>query len=224
MLRLTASHFGLASARRQTGLSLIFALMALAALSVAAVALIRSVDTGSLVVGNVALKQDTLVTADRVTEQAINWLGPKAVTAAVHNDDADEGYYATTLDGLDVTGQSSASAARAVVDWEGDGCSTYPAGSFGVCKPAHPEVTLTGGNKARWIVMRLCSAAGAPATAGVDCASTLNSITAEGTMKGGVDYNTDRFDDSAYAQYYRIVVRAQGARGTVSYTDTVVHF
>ena len=43
--------------RRQRGVSLIFALMALAVISLAAVALVRSVDTTSLVIGNLGFKQ-----------------------------------------------------------------------------------------------------------------------------------------------------------------------
>ena len=44
------------------------ALLALAAISLAAVALVRSVHGGSLVIGNIGFKQDTTRAADRAIE------------------------------------------------------------------------------------------------------------------------------------------------------------
>ena len=44
--------------RAQRGVSLLFALMALAAMLLAAVALVRSVDSGALVLGNLGFKQE----------------------------------------------------------------------------------------------------------------------------------------------------------------------
>ena len=50
------------------------------------------------------------------------------------------------------------------------------------------------------------------------------------TVTGSAERNeftyaqSQRFGSSLLTQYYRIVVRAKGARNTVSYTDTVVHF
>ena len=44
------------------------------ALSVASVALIRSVDTGTLVLGNLGFKQETTAQADQGTQAAIAWL------------------------------------------------------------------------------------------------------------------------------------------------------
>jgi len=54
----------------QAGLSLIFALLALVALSLGAVALIRSVDGGTLVLGNLGFKQDATVSTEKATESA----------------------------------------------------------------------------------------------------------------------------------------------------------
>jgi Tfp pilus assembly protein PilX len=223
MHTLRIKHLG-RRARVERGVSLIFALMALVAISLAAVALVRSVDTGGLIVGNVALRQDALATAEQGANQAVAWLGPQVAGTALHADVEASGYYATSLDGLDVTGHSSTNNARAVVDWKGDNCASYPAGSYGLCKPARPEVTLTGGNKARWIVTRLCATAGNPQSVGVDCAATLNTTSPDSTGRGDVNYSTDRLTDSQYSQYYRIVVRAQGARGTVAFSETIVHF
>jgi type IV pilus assembly protein PilX len=210
--------------RLARGISLIFALMALVAISLAAVALIRSVDTGSLIVGNVSFKQDALVTAEQAAEQAIAWIAPQVAGTALHADIEASGYYATSLDNLDVTGGTTGNNGRAVVDWLGDNCASYTAGTYTLCKPARAQVTLTGGNTARWVITRLCASAGNPQSVGVDCAATLTTSSQASTSRGEVSYSTDRLADSAYSQYYRIVVRAQGARGTLAFTETIVHF
>ena len=54
----------------QRGVSLIFALLALGAMLLAAVALVRAVDSGALVLGNLGFKQDATSAADRATEYA----------------------------------------------------------------------------------------------------------------------------------------------------------
>jgi hypothetical protein len=132
---------------RQRGLSLLFALIALAAISLAAVALVRAVDTGSLVIGNIGFKQDATAAASQAAEQAISWLQAHA-GAALQTDIAASGYYAASRDSLDVTGQGSTSASRAVVDWGGDSCAVYS--SYGSCVTASADVSLnSGANHAR---------------------------------------------------------------------------
>ena len=58
----------------QRGLSLLFALLALVALSLAAAGLVRTVGGGSLAVGNLGFKLDATTSADRGGEAAIAWL------------------------------------------------------------------------------------------------------------------------------------------------------
>ena len=107
----------------QRGVSLLFALLALAAMSLAAVALVRSVDSGGLVIGNLSFKQDATTAADRATEDARQWLmqAGRDLTA----DDPSEGYYATSQEGLDPTGRlTSASNRMAVINWgDSDSCA-----------------------------------------------------------------------------------------------------
>ncbi len=55
-------------------MSLIFALLTLVALSLAAVALVRSVDTSTTVIGNLGFKQDSTFYAGQAAEEAIAWL------------------------------------------------------------------------------------------------------------------------------------------------------
>ncbi|WP_124447640.1 hypothetical protein [Paucibacter sp. KBW04] len=206
---------------RQHGLSLLFALMALVVLTLAAVALVRSVDTGSLVIGNLGFKQDATSAAGQAAEQALTWLNTNA-GQTLRGDVAAAGYYASSRDSLDVTGHMSTASNRAVVDWTGDGCSLYPAGSFGTCVAASPEIVLNGGNnRARYVITRLCAVEGNPAA--IDCAFPLGAAMTSGGNKGSVDYKQGKAVIAVNnLQYYRIVVRAQGPRGTVAFTETIV--
>lgn len=205
----------------QRGVSLLFALMALVVISLAAVALVRSVDTSSLVIGNLGFKQDATTAASQAAEQAVAYLSTASATT-LQNDHTDVGYYAASRDSLDVTGQASTDTSRAVVDWTNDGCSHYGLGSSGVCLSPSEEISLNGGaNKARYIITRLCASVGAPSA--VDCATPIGSSLTGGGNKGGSDYKAGKVQVVVNnAQYYRIVVRATSARGTVSFTETMV--
>ena len=125
---------GKAEQNSQKGVVLFFALIALVVMSLAAVALIRSVDTNSMIAGNLSFKQSTLISADRGAENAITWLLSRT-TVNLESDDAANGYYATS-NGVAKT-LADASTPEAAADSEG--------------------------NIARFAVQRMCNATG-PAT------------------------------------------------------------
>ncbi|MCF8204034.1 MAG: hypothetical protein K9J82_03080 [Methylotenera sp.] len=197
----------------QRGVSLIFALMALVVISLGAVALVRSVDTSSLVIGNLGFKQDATSAAAQAAEQAIAYLNANVGTT-LQSDQTAAGYYASSGDAIDMTGQSG-DPNRALVNWTGASNCT------GCIQPS-AQISLNGGNNtARYIITRLCSAAGAPST--VDCAVPVGSALTGGGNKGVVGYGKEKIETMVpSSQYYRIVVRAQSARGTVSFTETIV--
>ena len=61
-------------ANKQRGVVLFFALIALVVMSLAAVALIRSVDTSTMIAGNLAFRQAATTSGDAGTEAAMAWL------------------------------------------------------------------------------------------------------------------------------------------------------
>lgn len=225
---------------RRRGVSLLFALIALLALSMAAIALVRSVDTGTVVLGNLGFKQEATAAADQVTQQAIVWL---KTNSALLNTSATKGtgYYAAYVSGLDPTGRSSESETRALVDWDGDNCKSY---SKGVCTLYPAEIKVTDSSKglkgledkkAQFIIIRLCSTEGATDASGNTCATaktveTGTSASQESSKRGELSYtDTSRLKDPIYvttsaSAYYRIIVRVIGARSTSSFTETIVHF
>lgn len=215
----------------QRGVSLIFALIALAVLSLAAVALVRSVDTSTVVLGNLGFKQDAVAAADQGVEQAITWLA--ANIAATDNNAP--GYLASYVATLDATGSHSSNAARTVVDWDGDNCASYPGGTYVGCITPKPGADVNG-NHVQFVMMRLCPNTGAANTAGNDCASPIAGGVTSGTNgesanRGAFDYRRyGRFTPNstpgggAIGVYFRIIVRTAGAKNAVGFTDAVVHF
>ncbi len=218
-----AQH-GVHRGRAQRGVSILFAMMTLVLLSLSAVALVRSVDSGALVLGNLAFKQDATAASNVATERALTWLkGNAAGTTLDTNGAPGTGYFATSLDGLDATGRVTSNANKmALVDWQGDGtCGYVDADNFsGVCIAPKTE-PLADGSTAKWVVMRLCAKAEAVA-AGNTCSRPQATSTSTASERGEVV--GPRITASVASPYYRIVVRVQGPRNTVSFTESIAHF
>ena len=220
---MSPSQHALRSAGAQRGLSLLFALLALVALSLAAVGLVRSVGNGSLVVGNLGFKLDATATGDRGAELAITWLQNNLSGVTLDNDVTASGYYATSTDALDPTGRNTSASARAVVDWNNDSCATV-SGSYTACLPASTATTV-GSNSVNWVITRLCALAGSKDDVSNSCATSLTSGTLDDANSGGLDYASPKgLGATVTNPYYRVVVRTVGGRNTVSYTETIVHF
>lgn len=215
-------------ARAQRGVSLLFALLALAAISLAAVALVRSVDSGTLLIGNLSFKQDATSAADRVAERARTWL--MAPGRDLTADSAGGvGYYASSQDNLDPTGRlTSSSNPMAVVNWgDADSCaclSTSPASCSSCSRLPSDEISLNGGAvRARYLITRLCPSTGAVVATNA-CAQPAASALTTAKSRGEVRVGTEtRPAETAQVPYYRIIVRTVSGRNTVSFTETVIY-
>jgi len=215
-----ACHANLSPQEQQKGVVLIITLIALVAMTLAVIALVRSVDTGNVVAGNMAFKQGAALAGDSGTEAAITWLSGIAGVAASQNDDVGNGYYATSQETLDMTGNSGDSS-RSLVDWDGNDCNgTVAGGAAAACiQPAPLIPANAAGYATRYIIHRLCPSTGLPN----NCASTATTIA--GTSSGAKDYTTKGgLSGTAEAEYYRITTRVRGPRNTTSYVETIVHF
>jgi type IV pilus assembly protein PilX len=209
----------------QRGMSLIFSLITLVALSLAAVALIRSVDTGSTILGNLSFKQDTLLAADDASRQAVQWLADNSGSLALQGDIATQGYSASLITQLDPTGSRPTDTTRVVIDWDWNDCASYTSSSYARCfKPRSIELDLSHGVKARWVILRVCNTAGDPTLAAVACAKPVTASSGGSTERGDIRYDDPRLQQAVLAQYFRVIVRAQGGRKTTSTTETLVHF
>lgn len=85
----------------QRGVVLLIALIILVALTLSAVALVRSMDTTNLIAGNMSFNQSAILAGERSTELAMtNWLQPNIGSgdADLHSDNLANGYRAARAD------------------------------------------------------------------------------------------------------------------------------
>ncbi|MDE2401593.1 MAG: hypothetical protein KGL90_08000 [Burkholderiales bacterium] len=206
--------------RRSTqGISLLFALLSLVALSLAALALVRSVDTSSLVLGNLGFKQDATAVADQATRQAITWLTTSG--ADLTNNSENNGYYAQANDDVDVIATSGAN--KLLVNWDLDNCA-YAADMVGAtCKVRPHDPKTINGSSTNYVIFRLCSAVGNPNDTANSCAKPLTTSSSTASKKGKLDYSDYERFTTVNGVYYRIVVRVIGPRKTTSFVETIVH-
>lgn len=137
-------------ATRQRGVVLFFALIALVVMSLAAVALIRSVDTNTLIAGNLAFKQAATSSGDSGVERAVATL--TATEAAMKA--AGSNVYMDALNSFNVTNAANgyySNADDSVLNLT-DPATWVNATSFLVG-------TDSSGNEVRYIIQRMCRSA-----------------------------------------------------------------
>jgi len=102
---------------RQRGSALFFALISLVVIMLAAVTLVRSVDTSTLIAGNLAFQQSATRSGDGGTESAVAWLATVETANAAKNvltdathpfniDNAAAGYYSSLDPAISLTATS----------------------------------------------------------------------------------------------------------------------
>jgi hypothetical protein len=213
-------------ARNQTGASLLFALITLVALALAATALVRSVDTGAIVLGNLNTKKASAVATDRVTQEAIAWLATQGGDSNLINDQPNQGYYANYKADYDLTGFSGTDVNRKLVNWDVDGSCSY-ATAGGVCdantRPSN-ATNIDAGYSGRYLITRLC------AQSGVDFSATNNNCgmppkigQSANEARGEMQYAQNRPARRDPVPFYRIVVRVVGPRNAVTFSETIVN-
>jgi len=187
---------------RQRGVVLMIALIVLVAMTLAGIALVRSVDTSNIIAGNLAFQQAATHAGDTGTETAVAWLQANNAGVTLQANIFGSGYAAARTD--PAAGQS----------WD--------AFWTNVLVPAGQVVTLavdaSTGNTVAYTIQRLCNAVGDPTVPGVDCAVSQTASQSTGSSKGA---GVIALQYSALV-YYRITARIAGPRNTVSYIQTIV--
>ncbi|MGZ5659734.1 MAG: pilus assembly PilX family protein [Usitatibacter sp.] len=209
MRQSTLRHGRSIGARCQRGVVLLIALIVLVAMTLAGLAMMRSIDTGTIVAGNIGFREAAVATGDSGIEAARTWL--MANTATLNSDQPTAGYYSTRQDSLDITGNRTEGGLDGV-DWGGSD-PTQPVKAFTL------GAVDTSGNTVYYIIHRLCSLPGSVNAAGQSCATVALSGT--GSTQNTPDY-------SAYAlaiqnlAYFRVTARVNGPKNTVSYVQAVL--
>lgn len=201
----------------QQGIVLMMALVVLIALTLAGLALTRSVYTSNVIAGNLAFQQSATHSADTGVETAVAWLEsnngqassltalPCDSGAVLDCDQKDRGYISKRQDPS--SGQSWASFWKDNID----------SNSLAVALPADPKT----GNQVSYIIQRMCSGTGSSQSLSNDC--TTSPVDAAGTCSGGSSCQTGKENLAATSQiYYRITVRVIGPRNTQSFVQSIV--
>jgi Tfp pilus assembly protein PilX len=197
---------------RQRGVVLFFALVCLVAIMLAAVALVRSVDTNTIIAGNLALQQSATRSADAGTQKAIEMLDTKwnATTMKVlldsnhpfNQNDVANGYYASLDPNLSLTTSGG-------LNWN-SGSKTLPVDG--------------SGNVTQYIVQRMCRTAG---VAEKD-AGCLFSSEVDAGMPSNIPLPPDICTGGGcpppgQSVQFRITSKTTGPKNSVSYVQTFVY-
>ena len=133
----------------QRGVVLFIALIVLVAMSLAGIAIMRSVDTSNLISGNIAFKQSTLASADLGIEAAMKYLKDNAKGDRLWSNQEGEAYWASVSSDEDP-------------EWAADSSAWTDAKSVSTGKDK---------NQIWYVIHRLCSDAGDFGGGGPNCAT-----------------------------------------------------
>jgi type IV pilus assembly protein PilX len=186
----------------QRGYMLLLVLVALVAMMVSGIALVRSIDTNQLVAGNLAARNSTVHSADLAVQQAVTWIQANATNGVLYADVPANGYYAELAQ--DPNWEAAATWSTCTTTTGTTPCYNFNDGA---------------GNQVSWVIHRMCTAAGAPTNPNQYC-STANSSGSSGTVDS---HKNSSFDQPlAPMNFYRITVQVSGPRNTVTLSQAFV--
>lgn len=185
------------SRNRQQGVVLLIALTVLVAMSLAGVALMRSVDNTVVIAGNIAFKQSSLQVSDYGTQQATNWLAVNMAGTALQNSNIPLGYFS--------------SRPPDEPDWFND------IGIWGNSYALNAGLPDAQGNTVRYVIHRMCLTP--------DAAPDENCIMFFPSSLAG-NMSSKATGAAAYEGfpqiYYRVTTRIEGPRNNVTVIQTSV--
>ena len=208
---------GTAPGTKQRGMALFFALVCLVAIMLAAVMLVRSVDTSTLIAGNLAFQQNATVSGDAGGEAAIAWLATTESANATRNvltdpthpfnqDNGAAGYWASLDPAKSLTDPSAASHFA----WDNTDSVALPA---------------ENGNTVRYIIQRMCRTPSGLAIKDTNCLFSSAAII-NGQQNIALPQDVCSGPGCPVAgqtPQVRITSRITGPRNTLSYVQTFVY-
>ena len=198
----------------QRGIVLLLSLIVLAAMSLAAIGLMRSVLTSNRVAGNLAFQQSATQSADVGIERAIAFLEQKSRELVTANPPK----LANSLFS-DIT-TASGTNLKYVSRRENPGTTQSWDAFWQILQDAGTKVNTlpvdAAGNTVEFVIHRLCNASGDTLTSGCEASASLGTSTQTSSKSSGIKLQVPS------QTYYRITVRVQGPRNTVSFVQVVV--
>lgn len=180
---------------RQRGVVMFVALIVMVAMALAALALVRAVDTTTAVVGNLGFRQASILPGNAAVEEAVSALFEKK-SIALEAHDVSQNYFASKLSGDD---------ARGVPALLTKACSTK-----NVAKVLPEDAA---GNTVCYVIERMCKDPGV--ATGINC-DMLPPKVAAGTTVGDPSVTLPQ------VPFYRLTVRVDGPRNTASFMQVML--
>lgn len=185
----------------QRGLALPVALMVLVAMLLAAVSLVRSIDSATMVAANLSFKQRATLAGDEGIQAAFLWLDnkQKLSPADLNMTDGASGYYSSRH--AQDPGWNPANS------WDNALAKSLPADA--------------AGNQISYVIHRMCSDPNMAFGEEPNKCATFTDASGTAGAGGSMGTGAAAFSGISYL-YYRITVRIVGARNTVSYVQSLV--
>ncbi len=199
--------------RKQRGIVMVFTLITLVLMLIAVAAMVRSVDTSTTVIGNIAFRRDLTNRAELAIAQAksaLNSGGALYSDSARSVDLVSANYSATRL--ASPTGGIGVPAvlvSNSAYDTAGYGCMSGSGATLSNCSTPGADGVLI-----RWVIDRQCVAG--TAAFSTDACGYLNSS----KDTGGSAHMATRKPTGAARGLFRISVRVTGPRNTEAYIQT----
>lgn len=198
--------------RRERGVVVFISLIVLVVMTLAALGLVRSIDTATLVAGNLAFKQASLHLADIGTEAAVNELERFATTSAdaVYPSGCGSNgacRYYPVMQPLDSRG------APTLINWSNVAKTsniTFPSTFNG-------NIVIPSGYAIQFVVERLCSGTLPITDPASNCYATPSSDSEGGSKKSGSPVFT-----SVGKLYYRATIRVSDAKNSETITQVIL--
>lgn len=195
------------SPRRERGVVLFIALIVLVAMTLAGLAMFRSVGTGVIIAGNLTFKESATVSADLGLEAGRAWLVGQTAGALI-NDITASSYYSS---------------------WNKEPAPAVPTNPPVLFDPlTHDWDNLSklvgidaANNEVRYVLHRMCNnpndAVGNPTQQCVTVMSAGTGSTKEHGFYGNLPLS------STFQAYYRITTRVRGPKNTISYVQSIIY-
>jgi type IV pilus assembly protein PilX len=205
---------GLVPSRRgQHGIVLFIALIVMVALSLAGIALIRSIDTTASVTGNIAFRQAAMLQANWAVEEAVGhvYAADSRIDPATLIDtkqDQTAQYYLASFDPAKdstTTGQPALPAGVPDVLWK-------KGGAWPVANPPNGSQ-----NKVKYVIQRMCSTAiASPADANQAQCELMTPKQSLGTTVGDEAISIGKYP------LYRVTVRVDGPNNALTFVQAMI--
>jgi Tfp pilus assembly protein PilX len=206
----------------QRGVALFFALICMVAIMLAAVMLVRSVDTATLIAGNLAFQQSATRSGDGGTEAAMVWLANTQTAFATTNPLSDPTHAFNqdhpTVSGLVQYGYyASLDPAKSLTSTSGTHFNWDNTDSAGLATDA-------AGNTVRYIIQRMCR------TSGVSIANNSCLFSGAALDNNGQNIplpqqvcNGPGCPVAGQTPMIRVTSKVTGPKNTVSYVQALIY-